>query len=66
MAAMNSPSRSARRPWSGRLHDGSMRGRRGIYANNTLALGLCAALQIDGITVVVISTALAMRRPGVF
>ena len=27
-----------------RLHDGTMRGRRGIYANNTLALGPCAAL----------------------
>ena len=29
-----------------RLHDGTMRGRRGIYADNTLALGPCAACSL--------------------
>jgi microcystin degradation protein MlrC len=48
------------------LHDGSMRGRRGIYANNTLALGLCAALQFDGITVVVISNRVQCADPVFF
>jgi microcystin degradation protein MlrC len=38
-----------------RLLDGSVRGRRGIYADNTLDLGLSAALEIGGITVVVLS-----------
>ena len=38
-----------------RLLDGSVRGRRGIYANNTLDLGPSAALDIGGITVVVLS-----------
>ena len=49
-----------------RLHDGNMRGRRGIYANNTLALGPCAALQIDGITVVVISNRVQCADPVFF
>ncbi len=49
-----------------RLHDGRMRGRRGIYANNTLALGACAALQLDGITVVVISNRLQCADPVFF
>jgi microcystin degradation protein MlrC len=38
-----------------RLHTATVRGRRGIYANNTLDIGPSAALQIDDITVVVIS-----------
>ena len=38
-----------------RLLDGAIRGRRGIYANNTLDLGFGAALQIGGITVVVLT-----------
>jgi microcystin degradation protein MlrC len=48
------------------LHDGRMRGRRGIYADNTLALGPCAALQIDGITVVVISNRVQCADPIFF
>lgn len=38
-----------------RLLDGTVRGRRGIYANNTLTLGPSAALDLAGITVVVLS-----------
>jgi microcystin degradation protein MlrC len=49
-----------------RLHDGVMRGRRGIYADNTLALGPCAALQLDGITVVVISNRVQCADPVFF
>jgi microcystin degradation protein MlrC len=49
-----------------RLHDGNMRGRRGIYANNSLALGPCAALQLDGITVVVISNRVQCADPVFF
>jgi microcystin degradation protein MlrC len=37
------------------LHDGECVGRRGIYAGMSLKMGLCAALQIGGITVVVVS-----------
>jgi microcystin degradation protein MlrC len=49
-----------------RLHDGNMRGRRGIYANNTLALGPCAALQVDDLTVVVISNRVQCADPVFF
>jgi len=49
-----------------RLHDGNMRGRRGIYANNTLALGPCAALHVNGITVVVISNRVQCADPVFF
>jgi microcystin degradation protein MlrC len=49
-----------------RLHNGAMRGRRGIYAGNTLALGPCAALGIGGITVVVISNRLQCADPVFF
>jgi microcystin degradation protein MlrC len=37
------------------LHDGDCVGRRGIYAGMSLKMGPCAALQIGGITVVVVS-----------
>jgi microcystin degradation protein MlrC len=37
------------------LRDGTMRGRRGIYADNTLTLGPSAALDLDGVIVVVSS-----------
>ena len=37
------------------LLDRPIRGRRGIYANNTLDIGKSAALTLDGITVVVLS-----------
>jgi microcystin degradation protein MlrC len=49
-----------------RLHNGNLRGRRGIYANNTLALGPCAALQLDGVTVVVISNRVQCADPVFF
>ena len=47
-------------PWSAparvvALHDGECVGRRGIYAGMSLKMGPCAALQIGGITVVVVS-----------
>ena len=37
------------------LRDQPIRGRRGIYANNTLDVGKAAALTLDGITVVVLT-----------
>ncbi|HTZ37554.1 MAG TPA: M81 family metallopeptidase [Stellaceae bacterium] len=37
------------------LHDGECVGRRGIYAGMSLGMGKCAALQLGGITVVVVS-----------
>ncbi len=37
------------------LRDGTMRGRRGIYADNTLTLGPSASLDLDGVIVVVSS-----------
>jgi microcystin degradation protein MlrC len=37
------------------LRDQSISGRRGIYANNTLDVGMSAALTLDGITVIVLS-----------
>lgn len=37
------------------LHDGEIRGRRGIYANNTLDIGKSAALTLNGMTVVVLT-----------
>jgi len=49
-----------------RLHDGNVRGRRGIYANNTLALGPCAALRIGGIVVVVVSNRVQCADPVFF
>jgi microcystin degradation protein MlrC len=48
------------------LRDAPVRGRRGLYANNTLDLGLCAALKIDGITVVVISNRVQCADPVFF
>ena len=39
----------------GGLLDQTIRGRRGIYANNTLTIGPAAALVLDGITVVVLT-----------
>lgn len=49
-----------------RLHDGNMRGRRGIYANNSLALGPSVALQVGGIIVVVISNRVQCADPVFF
>jgi microcystin degradation protein MlrC len=49
-----------------RLRDGSITGRRGIYANNTLAIGPSAALQLDGITVVVLSQRYQCADPAFF
>ena len=48
------------------LRDQPVRGRRGIYANNTLELGLCAALTIGGLTVVVISNRVQCADPVFF
>ena len=45
------------------LRDATVRGRRGIYANNTLDIGPSAALQLDGITVVVISNRFQCADP---
>lgn len=49
-----------------RLLDGTVRGRRGIYANNTLTLGPSAALDLDGITVVVLSQRYQCADPVFF
>ena len=49
-----------------RLRNAPVRGRRGIYADNTLDLGACAALQLDGITVVVISNRVQCADPIFF
>ena len=49
-----------------RLLSGSVRGRRGIYANNTLDLGLAAALDLDGITVIVLSNRYQCADPVFF
>ena len=49
-----------------RLLSGSVRGRRGIYANNTLDLGLSVALDLDGITVVVLSNRYQCADPIFF
>src|SRR6267143_559137 len=58
-------------PWSAparvaALHDGDCVGRRGIYAGIRLALGPCAALQIGGITVVVVSHRVQCADPIFF
>jgi microcystin degradation protein MlrC len=49
-----------------KLRDVPLRGRRGIYADNTLDIGPSAALQIDGITVVVISNRFQCADPMFF
>ena len=49
-----------------RLLDGAVRGRRGIYANNTLDLGPSAALDLGGITVVVLSNRYQCADPIFF
>ena len=48
------------------LRDQPVRGRRGIYANNTLDLGLSAALKIGGLTVVVIGNRVQCADPVFF
>lgn len=48
------------------LRDATVRGRRGIYADNTLDIGPSAALQIDGVTVVVISNRFQCADPVFF
>lgn len=49
-----------------KLRNATVQGRRGIYANNTLDIGPSAALQIDGITVVVISNRFQCADPMFF
>lgn len=46
--------------------DGPIRGRRGIYANNTLDIGQAAALTLDGITVVVLTNRYQCADPAFF
>ncbi len=58
-------------PWSAparvlSLTDGNCVGRRGIYAGMRLELGPCAALQVGGITVVVISHRVQCADPIFF
>jgi microcystin degradation protein MlrC len=48
------------------LRDRAVRGRRGIYASNTLDLGLSAALTLGGLTVVVISNRMQCADPVFF
>jgi microcystin degradation protein MlrC len=49
-----------------RLLTGTVCGRRGIYADNTLDLGQAAALDLDGITVVVLSNRYQCADPVFF
>jgi microcystin degradation protein MlrC len=49
-----------------KLHRETVQGRRGIYRDNTLDIGPSAALQIDGITVVVISNRFQCADPVFF
>jgi microcystin degradation protein MlrC len=49
-----------------KLRDASVRGRRGIYADNTLDIGPSVALQLDGITVVAISNRVQCADPVFF
>jgi microcystin degradation protein MlrC len=48
------------------LTDGNCVGRRGIYAGTRLALGACAALEIGGVTVVVVSHRVQCADPVFF
>jgi microcystin degradation protein MlrC len=48
------------------LREGTVRGRRGIYADNTLDIGPSAALQIGGIAVVVVSNRFQCADPMFF
>jgi microcystin degradation protein MlrC len=48
------------------LTDGNCIGRRGIYAGMRLALGACAALQVGGVTVVVVSHRVQCADPIFF
>jgi microcystin degradation protein MlrC len=49
-----------------RLLSGAVRGRRGIYADNTLELGPSAALELDGIVVVVLTNRYQCADPVFF
>jgi microcystin degradation protein MlrC len=49
-----------------KLRNATVQGRRGIYANNTLDTGPSAALQLGGITVVVISSRFQCADPVFF
>jgi microcystin degradation protein MlrC len=48
------------------LSDGNCVGRRGIYAGTRLALGSCAALEVGGVTVVVVSHRVQCADPVFF
>jgi len=47
-------------------NESAIRGRRGIYANNTLDIGKSAALRLDGLTVVVVSNRYQCADPMFF
>jgi microcystin degradation protein MlrC len=46
------------------LHPGPVRGRRGIYAGNSMDMGPAAALLLDGITVLVVSERFQCADPA--
>ncbi|WP_428488136.1 M81 family metallopeptidase [Rhodopila sp.] len=48
------------------LREKPIRGRRGIYANNTLDLGKAAALRLDGLTVIVVTQRYQCADPVFF
>ena len=48
------------------LRDQPIRGRRGIYANNTLEVGKAAALTLDGLTVIVLTNRYQCADPMFF
>jgi microcystin degradation protein MlrC len=48
------------------LTDQPVRGRRGIYADNTLDIGKAAALRLDGLTVVIVSNRFQCADPVFF
>lgn len=48
------------------LRDGTITGRRGIYARNTLTIGPSAALRLDGIVVIVLGTRYQCADPAFF
>jgi microcystin degradation protein MlrC len=50
----------------GGLRDQPIRGRRGIYANNTIDIGKSAALTLDGITVIVLTNRYQCADPMFF
>jgi microcystin degradation protein MlrC len=48
------------------LRDGTITGRRGIYARNTLTIGPSAALRLGGVVVIIVSTRYQCADPAFF